>query len=121
VNVDKIIIIDMIEYFFGKFVERNLIDLNFITIEIAKIKTPVIIIGIKNIPGSNGFMPTSNSFKFLIVDTLLNEEYSAGNNAGIMVKVVTVIENKNTKCEIIGLLENFNIKYYSQMLFYVLK
>ena len=102
----------MIEYFFGKFVERNLIDLNFITIEIAKIKTPVIIIGIKNIPGSNGFMPISNSFKVSIVDAFLNDEYNEGNNAGIMVKVVIVIENKNTKCEIIGLLENFNMKNY---------
>ena len=36
---------------------------------------------------------------------LSNEEYSAGNNAGIMDKVVIEIENKNTRCEIFGILE----------------
>jgi len=101
--------------------ERNLIALNLIIMEITKTKIPVTIIGMKNSPGSNGFMLKSNWSTLVIIDSLCNDEYNEGNNAGIIVKVVTVIENKNTKCEIIGLLENFNIKHYSQMLFYVLK
>ena len=92
--------------------ERNLIPLNLIIIEITKTKIPVSIIGMKNSPGSNGFMLKSNWSTLVIIDSLCNDEYNEGNNAGIMVKVVTVIENKNTKCEIIGLLENFNMKNY---------
>ena len=101
--------------------ERNLIPLNLIIMEITKTKIPVTIIGMKNSPGSNGFMLKSNWSTLVIIDSLCNDEYNEGNNAGIIVKVVTVIENKNTKCEIIGLFENFNIRHYSQMLFYVLK
>ena len=53
---------------------------------------------------------------------MLNEEYSAGNIAGIMDKVVTEIENKNTRCEIFGILETVCMQIkYNMFFFYVLK
>ena len=85
---------------------------NEIMIEITKTKIPVTIIGMKNSPGSSGFMLRSNWSILVIIDSLCNDEYNEGNNAGIIVKVAIVIENKNTKWEMIGLLENFNMIRY---------
>ena len=122
VNSDKITIIDMNEYFFGKSIEGNLIDFNLITIATAKTKTPVTIIGKKNIPGSNELIPRLNCGIVGIGDVLENEEYSAGNNAGIMDKVVIEIENKNTRCEIFGnLVISCMLIKNNLFFFYVLK
>ena len=121
VKADKITIIAMNEYFFGKSIEGNLIDFNLIIIATAKTKTPVTIIGKKNIPGSNELISRLNCGTVVIGDVLSNEEYSEGNNAGIMDKVVIEIENKNTRCEIFGILEIACILIKCPMFFYVLK
>ena len=99
----------MIAYFFGKSIEGNLIDLNLIMIETAKTKMLTAIIGIKNIPGSNEFMPNSNCSNFVIWELEVNDEYNAGNNAGTIDNTVIDTEHKNTRCEIIGLLEKINM------------
>ena len=49
----------MIEYFFGKSIEGNFIDFNLITTKNIMVAINVAIIGIKNIPSSNGFMAFS--------------------------------------------------------------
>jgi len=54
-------------------------------------------------------------------DCLENEEYSAGNNAGTIDNTVIDMENKNTRCEIFGILEIACILIKSPMFFYVLK
>lgn len=121
VKADKITIIAMNEYFFGKSIERNFIDFNLITIATAKTKTPVTITGKKNIPGSNELIWRLNCGIVVIWDVLLNEENSEGNNAGNIDKVVIEIENKNTRCEIFGILEITCIQKTCAMFFYVLK
>ena len=104
-NNDKIITNEIKEYFFGKSIERNLIDLNLIMIETAKTKIPVTITGTKNTPGSNELIPRLNCGIVVIGDVLWNEAYNAGNNVGIIDKIVTEIEKKNTRCESFGILE----------------
>ena len=70
VNNDKIIANEIKEYFFGKFIVRNLIDFNLIIIATAKTKTPVTIIGKKNIPGSNKLISELNCGTVGIGDVL---------------------------------------------------
>jgi len=69
----------------------------------------VAIIGIKNIPGSNGFMAFSVINCEMIDWSLIDDEYNAGNSAGMIAKIVIVIENKNTKCDNLLLLEKINM------------
>ena len=60
----------MIEYFFGRSADPNLIDLNLIMIATAKTKTPVTITGKKNIPGSNELISRLNCGTLGIGDVL---------------------------------------------------
>ena len=100
--------IAMIEYFFGKSIEGIFTDFNLITTKNTMVAIHVTIIGIKNIPSSNGFMAFS-VINCEMNDCWLVDAYNAGNSAGMIAKIVIVIENKNTKCDNLLLLEKINM------------